>query len=104
MKDSWMDVISSQGSSLLSVDLSSSEVTDSGLALLKDCSNLQALTYNYCDHVSERGLKHISGKISVFYLFYLGYFCTQPLFTVVVYNVLYFPINDMACFWRLQVI
>ena len=61
VKDSWMGVISSQGSSLLSVDLSGSEVTDSGLALLKGCSNLQALTYNYCDHVSEQGLKHISG-------------------------------------------
>lgn len=61
-----MDAICSQGSSLLSVDLSGSEVTDAGLNLLKDCSNLQSLTYNYCDHVSEHGLKHISGNFSVF--------------------------------------
>lgn len=64
VKDSWMDVISSQGSSLLSVDLSDSDVTDTGLALLKDCSNLQALTFNYCDQISEHGLKHISGDLS----------------------------------------
>lgn len=60
-----MDAICSQGSSLLSIDISGSEVTDSGLALLKDCSNLQSLTYNYCDHVSEHGLKHISGNFFV---------------------------------------
>jgi hypothetical protein len=66
VKDSWMDVISSQGSSLLSVDISSSDVTDSGLALLKDCSNLQAFTFNYSDQFSEHGLKHISGNILCF--------------------------------------
>ncbi|XP_042491053.1 uncharacterized protein LOC122070889 [Macadamia integrifolia] len=60
-KECWMDVISSQGSSLLSVDLSGSDVTDSGLALLKDCTNLQALTFNYCDQISDHGLEHISG-------------------------------------------
>ncbi|KOM32956.1 hypothetical protein LR48_Vigan01g251200 [Vigna angularis] len=59
--DNWMDVISSQGLSLLSVDVSGSQVTDNGLRLLKDCSNLQALTLNYCDQFSEYGLKHISG-------------------------------------------
>lgn len=56
-----MDVISSQGVSLLSVDLSGSEVTDSGLIHLKDCGNLQALNFNYCDQISDPGLKHISG-------------------------------------------
>ncbi|KAH7574347.1 hypothetical protein JRO89_XS03G0285000 [Xanthoceras sorbifolium] len=61
VNDSWMDVIASQGSSLLCIDLSGSDVTDTGLGLLKDCSNLQALTFNFSDHISERGLKHISG-------------------------------------------
>nr|POE84257.1 f-box/lrr-repeat protein 20 [Quercus suber] len=61
VKDSWMDFISSQGSSLLSVDISGSEVTDSGLALLKDCPNLQTFAFNYTDQLSEHGLKHISG-------------------------------------------
>lgn len=73
VKDSWLDVISSQGSSLLSVDLSGSEVTDSGLAYLKDCPDLQGLTLNYCDQFSEYGLKHISGSVFCFLLLYLGY-------------------------------
>ncbi|PNX57514.1 F-box/LRR-repeat protein, partial [Trifolium pratense] len=60
--DGWMDVIASQGSSLLAVDVSGSNVTDNGLRLLKDCLNLQALTLNYCDQFSEHGLKHISGR------------------------------------------
>ncbi|KAF5957174.1 hypothetical protein HYC85_004399 [Camellia sinensis] len=59
LKDSWMDVISSQGSSLLSVDLSGSDVTDSGLIPLKSCTNLQALNFNYCDQISDHGLAHI---------------------------------------------
>lgn len=62
--DGWMDVISSQGSSLLSVDLSGSHVTDNCLRLLKDCSNLQAVTLNYCDQISEHGLKHFSGRVT----------------------------------------
>lgn len=69
VEDSWMDVISSQGLSLLAVDLSGSEVTDIGLALLKDCLNLQALTCNYCDHITQLGLMHISGKILYFFLY-----------------------------------
>lgn len=64
VNDSWLDVISSQGPSLLSVDLSGSEVTDSGLTHLKDCKNIQALNFNYCDHVSDRGLEHLSGRAS----------------------------------------
>jgi len=63
--DNWMDVISSQGLSLLSVDVSGSQLTDNGLRLLKDCSNLQALTLNYCDQFSEYGLKHISGIVTI---------------------------------------
>lgn len=62
VKDSWMDAISSQGSSLLSVNLSSSNVTDTGLACLKDCTNLQELALNFCDQFSEHGLKHIGGN------------------------------------------
>lgn len=63
-----MDVVASQGQSLLSVDLSGSDVTDTGLGLLKECSNLEALTFNYCDHISELGLKQISGNSSSFFL------------------------------------
>lgn len=65
--DGWMDVIASQGPSLLSVDISGSNVTDNGLRLLKDCPNLQALTLNYCDQFSEHGLKHISGRVYYFF-------------------------------------
>jgi hypothetical protein len=62
--DSWMDVISSQGSSLLSVDLSGSDVTDFGLIYLKDCQSLISLNLNYCDQISDRGLECISGILS----------------------------------------
>ena len=65
VSDSWMDVISSQGVSLLSVDLSGSEITNSGLIHLKDCTNLQALNLNYCDQISDHGLKHIIGTFSM---------------------------------------
>lgn len=75
--DNWMDVISSQGSSLLSVDLSGSDVTDSGLFHLKHCKNLQALNLNYCDLISDHGLEQISGRI---------FFSTS-------YDVLFNPIN-----------
>lgn len=61
VKDSWMDVIASQGLSLLCVDLCGSDVTDTGLGLLKDCTNIQALAFNCCDKISELGLKQISG-------------------------------------------
>lgn len=65
VNDDWMDVISSQGLSLLSVDVAGSQVTDDGLRLLKDCSSLQALTLSYCDQFSEYGLKHISGTVTI---------------------------------------
>ncbi|CAI0542644.1 unnamed protein product [Linum tenue] len=65
VKDSWMDVISSQGSSLLSLDLSDSEITDAALVCLKDCSNLQEMTLNYCESITEHGLKHIRGLNSL---------------------------------------
>ncbi|CAN1289992.1 F-box/LRR-repeat protein 14 [Linum perenne] len=64
VKDSWMDVISSQETSLLSLDISDSEITDAGLACLKDCLDLQALTLNYCEYITEHGLKHISGSLT----------------------------------------
>ncbi|KAJ4957922.1 hypothetical protein NE237_025033 [Protea cynaroides] len=73
-KDSWMEVIASQGSSLLSVDLSGSDITDSGLVLLKDCKNLQALIFNYCDQISDHGLEHISGEL-------LGWFSQESQLT-----------------------
>lgn len=69
-----MDVVSSQGKSLLSVDLSDSDVTDTGLGLLKDCSNLEVMTLNHCENISDRGLKHISGTaiFAFSYLFISG--------------------------------
>lgn len=63
VNDSWMGVISSQGPSLLSVDLSGAEVTDTGLLHLRDCSNLQSLCFNCCDQISDRGLERISGSL-----------------------------------------
>ncbi|KAF3663056.1 hypothetical protein FXO38_10822 [Capsicum annuum] len=60
--DKWMDVIYSQGSSLLSVYISSTKVTDFGLSLLRNCSNLQALGLDCCDKISARGIKHIDGN------------------------------------------
>ncbi|RWW71256.1 hypothetical protein BHE74_00021013 [Ensete ventricosum] len=62
VKDGWMGIVSSQGQSLLSLDISCSDVTDSGLCLLKNCSNIQSLKCNYCDQISDCGLEHISGK------------------------------------------
>jgi len=59
-----MDVISSQGKSLLSLDISCSDVSDSGLVLLRGCSNIQSLKFNYCDQISEYGLENISGKLT----------------------------------------
>ncbi|RYR30534.1 hypothetical protein Ahy_B01g055286 isoform F [Arachis hypogaea] len=68
VNDGWIDVISSQRSSLLSVDLSGSTVTDKGLRLLKDSSNLQSLTLDYCDQFSEHGLKYVSGLLNLTFL------------------------------------
>lgn len=59
--DSWMEVISSQGSSLLSADLSGSDITDRALFHIKDCDNIQALNFNFCDQISDSGLDSISG-------------------------------------------
>ena len=73
--DRWMDIISSQGLSLLSVDLSGSEVTDSGLSDLKGCTNLQSLAFNCCDYISDRGLIHISGNIFILVIF--GHFAAS---------------------------
>ncbi|GJZ66602.1 ABHD17B-like protein [Tanacetum coccineum] len=57
--DSWMDVISSQGSSLLYAYLSGSYFTDCGLVHFKVCENIQALNFNYCDQISDNGLGRI---------------------------------------------
>ncbi|KAM3383016.1 hypothetical protein P3S68_008591 [Capsicum galapagoense] len=64
LNDRWMDVISSQGSSLLSLDRLGSDVTDSGLTYLKDCKNMQALNPNYCDQIIDHRVENISGKYS----------------------------------------
>lgn len=61
VKDNWMDVISSQGSSLLSAYIAGTEVTDIGLSLLRNCSNLQALGLDCCDKISDGDIKHITG-------------------------------------------
>ena len=46
---------------ILSVDVSCSEVTDSGIDLLRDCSSMQSLACNYCDQIPESGLVVLSG-------------------------------------------
>lgn len=63
VKDNWMTIISSQGTCLLSLDISGSEVTDSGFSLLRDCPNLQSLFFNYCDNLSDNGINYLSGTI-----------------------------------------
>ncbi|KAF3642249.1 putative S-acyltransferase TIP1-like [Capsicum annuum] len=68
VNDKWMDVISSQGSSLLSAYISSTEVTDFGLSLLRNCSNLQALGLDCCDKISARGIEHIGDLDALFEL------------------------------------
>ena len=60
VRDSWMNVIASQGESLESVDISWSDITDCGLVLLKDRFNLQKLALNYCYQISDRGLGFMS--------------------------------------------
>ncbi|KAL5152661.1 F-box/LRR-repeat protein 14 [Glycine soja] len=59
--DAWMDVISSQGSSLLHLDLSASDVTDHGLTFLGHCTNIISLNLNHCHQISDHGLECISG-------------------------------------------
>ncbi|KAM3383464.1 toll-like receptor 4 [Capsicum galapagoense] len=68
VKDNWMDVFSSQGSSLLSVYIFGSEVTDFGFSLLKNCPNLQLLSFDCCDRVSEQAIKQVSGLSNLTYL------------------------------------
>ncbi|GJT21028.1 F-box/LRR-repeat protein 14-like protein isoform X1 [Tanacetum coccineum] len=59
--DNWLGVVSSQGLSLLSADLSGSDVTDIGLCHVKDCKNVEDLNMNFCDKISDVGLGCISG-------------------------------------------
>ncbi|EPS71509.1 hypothetical protein M569_03250, partial [Genlisea aurea] len=65
VNDSWIDVVVSQGSSLLSVDLLDSDITDASLIRLKDCANLQEINFNYCHLISDRGLLHLRGLSSL---------------------------------------
>ncbi|KAG5569479.1 hypothetical protein H5410_059245 [Solanum commersonii] len=60
VKDNWMDVFSSQGSSLLSVYIFGSKVTDFGFSLLRNCPNLQVLSFDCCDRISEQRIKQVS--------------------------------------------
>lgn len=69
--DSWMDVASSQGSSLLSVDLSGSDVTDYGLTYLRECKSLQALNFNYCEQISDKSLELVNGKSAIPHIFFV---------------------------------
>ncbi|CAN4103587.1 unnamed protein product [Withania somnifera] len=78
VNDKWMDVISSQGSSLLSAYISSTEVTDFGLRLLRNCSNLQALGLDCCNKISARGIEHIGGN----------YFCSLIIYHILIYIAL----------------
>ncbi|XP_010313816.1 uncharacterized protein [Solanum lycopersicum] len=68
VKHNWMDVFSSQGSSLLSVCIFGSKVTDFGFCLLKKCPNLQALSFDCCDRISEQRIKELSGFSNLTYL------------------------------------
>lgn len=73
VKDSWMECISSQGGSLLSLDISCSDVTDVGLNLLRDCTGLQMLSFDSCEQISDRGIQFLSGTQ------YLSSFCVTLL-------------------------
>lgn len=68
VEDFWLDIIGSQGESLLALDISGSPVTDDGLACLQSCTNLQTLSLNSCDHISDEGLSVLSGTAGT-YLF-----------------------------------
>nr|GEU63249.1 hypothetical protein [Tanacetum cinerariifolium] len=57
----WLCVVSSQGLSLLSADLSGSELTDIGLCHVKDCKNLEDLNLNFCDKIMDVYVGCISG-------------------------------------------
>jgi hypothetical protein len=61
VKDSWIEVIASQGESLLSVDVSCSDVSDCGLDMLKECPHVETLKCNYCDEISDTGFNSLSG-------------------------------------------
>lgn len=56
VEDSWMEIVGSQGRSLLKLDISNSLVTDGGLALVGVCTNLRSLTMDVCDDISDSGL------------------------------------------------
>lgn len=60
--DKWLEVIGTQGTSLLALNISGSAVTDAGLEALDMCNNLQALILSYCDHISDAGLISLTGN------------------------------------------
>lgn len=61
VEDSWLEILATQGPSLLAVDITGSAVTDSGLVRLQDCLNLQLLNFNYCGYISDVGLGYVAG-------------------------------------------
>ena len=63
MEDSWLEIIGSQGESLLALDISTSSVSDEGLASLESCTNLQSLNLNSCDLISDEGLTVLTGIV-----------------------------------------
>lgn len=63
LEDYWLEVIGSQGDSLLALDISNSTVSDEGLASLKACTNLESLVLNSCEYISDEGLPALSGII-----------------------------------------
>lgn len=65
VEDSWLVIIGSQGESLLALDISSSSVSDEGLASLESCTSLQSLSLNSCDLISDEGLTMLTGTSSL---------------------------------------
>ena len=92
VNDSWMQTISSQGPSVLSVDLSGSDVTDYGMTYLKDCTNLLTLNLNHCDQISDHGLEYINGTLS---------FCPSLQAVLLIYILCISHASGMSiiCFW-----
>ena len=81
LEDSWLEIIGSQGESLLALDVSCSTVSDEGLAFLESCTNLQSLSLNSCEYISDGGLSTLSGTLhtTCFSLLYMEIFNMIPL-------------------------
>lgn len=53
---------------LVELNLSSCDLTDHGLAWLKELKNLRVLNLSYCNRLSGRGLKHLRELTNLVYL------------------------------------